>query len=142
MVKDYRFNLANIPQNPTNIHEVLVIGLQKICQRIPSELDELKALKISISLFASFHLSVDPATISNPPATLNTNSETFLEGDHFVEFVNQSYSAIEKINEYEMKSSGWVLDKLIKLDLHIHKYTPIGGSTFIPLPHKLKIKKD
>ena len=40
-----------------------------------------------------------------------------------------------------MKGSGWVLDKIIKLDLHIHKYTPIGGSTFIPLPHKLKIKK-
>ena len=47
-------------------------------------------------------------------------------------------SAIEKL---ESKGSGWRLEKLLILDLHINKFSPLIGLSYIPFPEKVANKK-
>ena len=42
---------------------------------------------------------------------------------------------------FQKEGSGWVLDEILHLDLSIAQYTPVKGSSYIPLPNKLKAKK-
>ena len=42
---------------------------------------------------------------------------------------------------FQKQGSGWVLDEFLNLDLSIAQYTPVKGSSYIPLPSKLKAKK-
>jgi hypothetical protein len=37
--------------------------------------------------------------------------------------------------------NGWILDEILYLDLNMAKYTQLKGSSYIPLPKKLKTKK-
>ena len=41
---------------------------------------------------------------------------------------------------FQKEGSGWVLDEILHLDLSIAQYT-VKGSSYIPLPSKLKEKK-
>ena len=42
---------------------------------------------------------------------------------------------------YQKEGSGWILDAILHLDLNMAKCTPLKGSSYIPLPKKLKTKK-
>ncbi|GFV71381.1 fez family zinc finger protein 1 [Trichonephila clavipes] len=54
-------------------------------------------------------------------------------------------SAFKKIQnsfeEFTQRSSGWTMDKILKLELNIAKYQPLGPSSYIHLPKKLADKK-
>lgn len=43
--------------------------------------------------------------------------------------------------EYQRQGSNWTLDKIIRLIQNISKYKPSRGSSFIPLPIRLTVKK-
>ena len=43
--------------------------------------------------------------------------------------------------DYQRQGSNWKLDHIIELTIHLAKYRPIGGSTYIRLPDKLRNKK-
>lgn len=43
--------------------------------------------------------------------------------------------------EYQRQGSNWTLDKIIGLTLNVTKYKPLRGSSFIPLPIRLRVKK-
>ena len=53
--------------------------------------------------------------------------------------------AIEKIKEafetFQKEGSGWVLSEVLKMSLYLAKYTPLKGSSYIPLPKVLRNKK-
>ena len=61
------------------------------------------------------------------------------------ELENQLEEAKQKITQslvlFQKEGSGWVLDEILHLDLSIARYTPVKGSSYIPLPSKLKAKK-
>ena len=61
------------------------------------------------------------------------------------ELQNQLEEAKQKITQslvlFQKEGSGWVLDEILHLDLSIAQYTPVKGSSYIPLPSKLKAKK-
>ncbi|KAK3747985.1 hypothetical protein QZH41_003960 [Actinostola sp. cb2023] len=42
---------------------------------------------------------------------------------------------------YQREGSGWMLSEVLHLDLNIAQYTPIKGSSYLPLPKQLKDKK-
>jgi hypothetical protein len=64
---------------------------------------------------------------------------------HQHELDNQLDEAKQKIIKslvlFQKEGSGWVLDEILHLDLSIAQYTPVKGSSYIPLPSKLKTKK-
>ena len=47
----------------------------------------------------------------------------------------------KSFTEYQREGSNWTLDHVINLTLHVARYKPLRGSTYIPLPPALKNKK-
>lgn len=48
---------------------------------------------------------------------------------------------ITSFEEFSQRGSGWSLEKINKLELHVLKYHPLAGNTYIPLPKNLSDKK-
>ena len=48
---------------------------------------------------------------------------------------------LESFAEYQKNGSGWTLKSVEHLDVRVFKYNPLRGSTYIPLPKKLKNKR-
>ena len=64
----------------------------------------------------------DPITVTNQRFDLNSTYETL---KHRVEF-------------YSNEGSGWIIDKIEDIWINIANYDPLVGSSYIPLPPKLK----
>ena len=47
----------------------------------------------------------------------------------------------EVLANFQQSGSNWVFQEIIRLEIHFANWQPLGGSTFIPLPAKLKNKK-
>ena len=47
----------------------------------------------------------------------------------------------EVLANFQQSGSNWVFQQIIRLEIHFANWQPLGGSTFIPLPAKLKNKK-
>ena len=43
--------------------------------------------------------------------------------------------------EFQREGSNWTVDKVKNINIHIVKYKPLNGSSYIPLPAKLASKK-
>ena len=43
-----------------------------------------------------------------------------------------------KLSKYDVNGSGWVFDIILSHDLHVSKYDPTRGSSYLELPKKLK----
>ena len=47
----------------------------------------------------------------------------------------------EVLANFQQSGSNWVFQEIQRLEIHLANWQPLGGSTFIPLPAKLKNKK-
>ena len=45
------------------------------------------------------------------------------------------------IEDFQQRGSGWVLDKLLALDLHLLEFDPLRATSYIPLPAHIQNKK-
>ncbi len=52
-----------------------------------------------------------------------------------------SEKVLESMAKYQKKGSGWRLKRVLELEIHVVEYNPVGGSSYIPLPEKLRGKK-
>ena len=48
---------------------------------------------------------------------------------------------LDKIDQFQQKGSGWVVRKVLHLDVHISQYLPLRGSSYIALPKYIQDKK-
>ena len=58
--------------------------------------------------------------------------------ENLQELIKKMYSSFL---EYQRQGSNWSLDKILKIQIHLVRYKPIKGSSYIPLPIKLRSKK-
>ena len=77
---------------------------------------------------------------------LNTffHSETVenLEGTDESVIYDRSIQTIEeRIQNFNQRGSNWRFQRILSLDVHFTDFQPLRGSTFIPLPRKIKTKK-
>jgi len=56
-------------------------------------------------------------------------------------FHEHTMEIISKTQEFQGRNSGWSLIKLIRLKMNVNHYTPMAGSSFIPLPRFLLTQK-
>jgi len=56
-------------------------------------------------------------------------------------FHEHTMEIISKTQEFQKRDSGWSLIKLIRLEMNVNHFTPMAGSSFIPLPRFLLTKK-
>ena len=65
-----------------------------------------------------------------------------LEGTNLEETYEE---LVEKINEnfenFNKHGSGWMFVKIVKLEIHLVDWQPLGGSSWFPLPKELQDKK-
>jgi len=48
-------------------------------------------------------------------------------------FHEHTMEIISKTQEFKERDSGWSLIKLIGLEMNVNHYTPLAGSSFIPI---------
>ena len=77
---------------------------------------------------------------------LNTffHSETVenLEGtDESVIYDGSIQTIEERIQNFNQRGSNWRFQRVLSLDVHFTDFQPLRGSTFLPIPRKIKTKK-
>ena len=76
--------------------------------------------KIYMTLHANVHLSTDPSYITDPSAVFKTEQVEILASTNINEVLDKIYnSLIKSVDEFESRGSGWVMDQLMRLDLHV-----------------------
>ncbi|XP_033753110.1 uncharacterized protein LOC117336607 [Pecten maximus] len=56
------------------------------------------------------------------------------------EGLRESVKMYTSFIEYQRQGSNWTLDKVLQIQIHMSKYSPLKGSSYIPLPIKLRSK--
>ena len=90
----------------------------------------------------AFHQAIDPSFLTEPPPVFNSEPMEVFEAEDVDAILEEIYSyLLALIDEFQERGSGWVLNQLLRLDLHTYQYAPLRGSTFIPLPSEVQAKK-
>ena len=97
-----------------------------------------KGTKFDVSLHVSFHLSSDETFMTNPPAVLNTDIMEVYDWSEMDDILSNTYGNLVSVFEnFEYRGSGWVLDRLLKLALHILEFNPLRTTPYISLPKEV-----
>ena len=111
-------------------------------RRLRKELQELGAIKWSISIQVRLVKYTSEGEVSTIEPHFRSKNKILLRKGEIKE---QLKIAMEKIpssfSDFQSKGSGWVLDKVLHIDLHIAKYKPLKGSSYLPLPSFLARSK-
>ena len=99
-------------------------------------------IKFYISLHASFHLAINEEVKTEPPIVLNTSPTEALKSSNPQDLLRRAYEDFEEmLKNFTAIGSGWVLRKLLALDLHILEYKSLHPSSYICLPEEIAKKK-
>ena len=113
-----------------------------ILNHLLKELEIKKGLKWFISVKARFvKLKVDGEDLFSEPHFCSLCTTTVKAHDMEKQLQEACSKILDSLAIYQKKGSGWILDEILHLDLNLAKYTPLKGSSYIPLPKKLKNKK-
>ena len=75
-------------------------------------------------------------------AHFSNKTTTKLSDDDVSEMYDDaSEKILESMAKYQKEGSGWRLKRVLELEIHTTEYNPVGGSSYIPLPEKLKGKR-
>ena len=103
------------------------------------ELNKKYGIKINIRLNVTFMKQIEKVNIgffkSNAREIINENDIETVISDAGNELIN-------RISEWIPEGSGWVIKSVEKHEGDISNYKPLKGSSYLPLPEKLKNKKD
>ena len=103
-------------------------------------LTELTGLKAFLSLKVVFSAGTDDSETIR--SHFNSTQREILGATDIVEELKAAFSQILlRIEEFLDNGSNWVVLEISHLDIHIARYQALrGGSTFVPLPPKLRSK--
>ena len=75
-------------------------------------------------------------------AVFHSKTEVNLESTNSNELSSKmKETVLESLAKFQRQGSNWRFRSVLSLDLHIVKYTPLGGSSYIQLPGFLAAKK-
>ncbi|XP_028417042.1 uncharacterized protein LOC114541307 [Dendronephthya gigantea] len=115
---------------------------KSILSHLSNELAEKRGIKWFISVKVRF---VKPKPNGESLATESHFRSLCMKTVGQQELHNQLEEVKQKITQslvlFQKEGSGWVLDEILHLDLSIAQYTPVKGSSYIPLPSKINAKK-
>ena len=137
---DYCLNLEDEQQD--DIFAVLKDSLFQLKDNINEEVVKKRAIKFYVSLHINFHLGSDEEFKTEPPAVLNTEALEIFKSTNIDDILNNTCeNLVSSIENFQQHGSGWVLDKLQKLDLRILEFNPLNATSYIQLPDELLRKK-
>ena len=75
-------------------------------------------------------------------AAFHSSTDVILKSTNLNEIYYTWVSKIlETIDTFQNQGSGWTFNSITDLEIHMVKYEPLNGSSYIPLPEKLAKKK-
>ena len=89
-------------------------------------------------------IRVDPETNEDVTTTcyFNSNLKTIIRKDTIdEEYRVMSDEILENVANFQRRGSGWIFRKVLSMYIHLNKYEPLSGSSYIPLPKTLQKKK-
>ena len=127
-VNEYRLNLEDEQPDASNVLDVLKESTVQRENRINEEFGKKRAVKFYLSLHVNFHPSTDVAVLS-------TDIIGVYESCDVHDALNSSYeNLVSSIEDFQQRGSGWILDKLMALDLHLPEFDPLRATSYSPLP--------
>ena len=130
-VNEYRLNLEVEQQNASNVLKESTFQAEN---RINGKVVKKRAVTFYLSLHFNFHLSTDVAFMTDPPAVLSTDTIEVYDSSHVHGALNSTYeNLVSAIEDFPQRGSGWILNKLIALDLHL-EFDTLRATSYIPLP--------
>ena len=101
-----------------------------------------RAVKFYLSLHFIFHLRTDVAFLTDPPAVLSTDTIEVYDAGDVHDALNSTYeNLVSAIEDFQRRGSGWILDQLIALDLHLLEFDPLRATSYIQLPTYIQNRK-
>ena len=74
-------------------------------------------------------------------ADCHSKIEINLKGTNENELLNEMIARIdENIANFQQRGSNWVFVSINQLEIHLGNFSPLGGSSYIPLPKKIRDK--
>ena len=143
-LKTYKNTLFQITYDPHNAHDILKTG-RKYKPKIKGKVQEYIGKGVRFYMVYKVKLvkfNIEGEEEIKVNAYLNSSNRRLLDMVEFDDVYSQHMSKIQ--NEFENftgEGSGWILEDIQSIDLHISRYTPISGSSFIPTPKHLASKK-
>jgi len=124
-VKDLCFLLTSVRSKVKNIIQEMLPSYSALKFNIVSECTYIKPLTNQIQL-----------------RTFKTKNKSVLESSSIDSILTKMFKKLcREESEYEGKGSGWTLSSVDGLLLRLSRYRPLRGSTFIPLPENIRLKK-
>ena len=141
-VNEYRLNLEGEQQDASNVLDVLKEYTFQMENRINEEVGKKRAAKSYLSLHVNFHLSTDVAFLTDPPSVPSTDTIEVYDSCDVHVALNSTYeNLVSAIEDFQQRGSGWILDKLMSLDLHLLEFDPLRATSYIPLPTCIQNRK-
>ena len=136
------FKVVTIPITPSYQYNPLMLLKHKY-EDIKNKINTVtnqSSIKWYLSLQVQFSKPKGEITEQVSPR-FRGNCQIFLKSADIEESLQDS---IKKIHSsfivYQRQGSYWTLDKVLKIKIHLVKYKPLKGSSYIPLPIKLRSK--
>ena len=101
-----------------------------------------KGTKVKVALHCEM-VRVDPDTKEDVYTTcyFNSNLKTIIQKDTVTgEYRVMSNEILENVANFQRRGSGWIFRKVLSMYIHLNKYEPLSGSSYIPLPKVLQSK--
>jgi hypothetical protein len=121
-----------------DINEFLIKNKEKILNVVRNN-NKILPVKIQFELFAYFLLpSKEEEEDKFSLKSFNTSYKILLDLENLSELYDEfSFAIKNKSEEFAERESGWAFFKMSHLEININKYTPLKGSSYIPLPKKI-----
>ena len=82
------------------------------------------------------------AYLTDPPAVLSTDTIEVYDSSDVDYVFNSTYENIlSAIEDFQQRGSGWILDKLVALHLHLLEFDPLRATLYIPLTTCIQNRK-
>ena len=131
------------PLKPHDLETFFKVSVSTISSTISDALANKKGLKVQLVLTVEL-VKTNPATGENTyiipyfrskAATITQSTDLELE----IAFMTEKVK--ENMAKYMREGSGWTFGHIEQLDIHLNKFKPLKGSSYIALPSQLAKKK-
>ncbi|XP_028419265.1 PR domain zinc finger protein 10-like [Dendronephthya gigantea] len=113
-----------------------------ILNHLSKELVKQRGIKWFISIKVRFiKPKRDGEDVATEPHFRSHCMRTVSQHEIESQLTEAKQKTIQSLVLFQKEGSGWILDEILHLDLSIAQYSPVKGSSYIPLPSKLKTKK-
>ena len=126
------------------LRRVLMSGVRDLLTRIMED-DEQVSVKWWAALFLEFYLASDVSSVTDPPVTFRSEPFALMGGMPSEQLTTQLQAVhnhfVLSAETFTGQGSGYVISRLLRLEISTIEYDPIRTGTYIALPAKLQNPK-